>query len=98
MENPFYEQLVDIRKVDWSSIAHHYGIPVTTSMCKEPIKNLIVESLESQIMPEAALQALTPVGFPHESDIGEQTTHSPVVGATALEKLFELEKLKIQYQ
>lgn len=65
VENPTHKQLTNIRKVDWVAIANHYGIPITTSMRKEQLKNVVVESLVQQgVLEEEALFALTPVGFP----------------------------------
>lgn len=100
VENPTHGQLINIRKVDWAAIAHHYEIPVTTSMRKEQLKNVVVESLVQQgILDEQALSALTPAGFPDTGDISPspQSPQTPTVMLDA-DKLFELEKLRLNMQ
>lgn len=97
VENPTHRQLTNIRKVDWVTIANHYEIQITTSMRKEQLKNVVVESLVQQgVLEEQALFALTPAGFP---DPGE-TSPLPKTPTVALdaEKLFELEKLRLEME
>lgn len=53
VENPNYQHLVNMRKVDWASITNHYDILITTSVRKEQLKNVTVEALvEAKILDE----------------------------------------------
>lgn len=102
VENPNHQHLIIIRKVDWASIAHHYGIPITTTLRKEQLKNVVVEALvDSGILSEEAIQTLTPAGFPPQQPRQEivlpTQAAGPVVTLDA-EKLFELERIKLQMQ
>ncbi|KAK3889008.1 hypothetical protein Pcinc_006978 [Petrolisthes cinctipes] len=69
-------------------------------MRKEVMKNLIIEKLvEAQILPEEAVCALTPAGFPLTSPEASPVQNSkPTSKEMSLENLFELEKLKLEYK
>ena len=100
--NPTHEELINIRKVDWVEIAKHYNIGYTTTMRKEELKNVVVENLvDQQILPEIALQTLTPAGLPPEEGTPE-TSPSPLpTGVTVVldaDRLYELEKIKLEIE
>ena len=100
VENPTHDQLFDIRKADWATIAKQYNISFTTTMRKEQLKNVVIESLvEEGILTEEALQTMTPIGLPPPENTDPVTpkTQTSVVMLNE-DKLFELEKLKLQYQ
>ncbi|KAK3882644.1 hypothetical protein Pcinc_012980 [Petrolisthes cinctipes] len=69
-------------------------------MRKEVMKNIIIEKLvEAQILPEEAVCALTPAGFPLTSPEASPVQNSkPTSKEMSLENLFELEKLKLEYK
>ena len=100
--NPTHEQLLDIRKVDWVTLANYYGISYASTLRKEQLKNVVVESLVDQkILPEIALQVLTPVGLNPDKN-GQDSVPSdirttPTATMLDMDKQFELEKLKLQY-
>ena len=92
MENLTHDQ------TDWAALAKHYDIQIATAMRQEQLKNVVVESLvEEGILPEVALQTLTPVGFPPLRVTSELINPATQTTPTVLDadKLFELEKLKL---
>lgn len=99
MENPTFEEITNICKVNWASIAKHNETQITSSMRKEQLKNVVVESLvERGVLQAEAPPVLTPADFPLQHEITET---SPLTYTTATtldaEKLFELEKFKLQF-
>lgn len=71
VENPTHDQLHNICKVDWADVAKHYNIPITTSLRKMQLENVVVESLvDREILPEVGIKSLTPVGL--QSDMVPQ--------------------------
>lgn len=101
VENPNYQDLVNIRKADWVAVANYYDIPITTSMRKEKLKNVVVEALiDGGLLHEKAIQALTPAGLPLQQDNPDAVFSTTQTEGIALEfdqeKLFELEKIKLQ--
>ena len=103
VDNPHHDLLLDIRKTDWVSLAKHYEIRITTTMRKEEIKNVVVESLiEQGVLPDIALQNLTQAGLAPTQDIPEVVTPARQAQPTAAavldaDRLFELEKRRLQY-
>lgn len=56
IKNPSHNQLHNIRKVDWTDIVERYDVPITTSLLKEELKNVVVESVvDSRVLPNVAL-------------------------------------------
>lgn len=63
-DNPTFEKLVNLKKDDWKDVAIHYNITLTNQTTKEVLKIVVLEELVTmEILPEAALEALTPIGL-----------------------------------
>ncbi|MPC27406.1 hypothetical protein E2C01_020576 [Portunus trituberculatus] len=93
VEKPSFDQLSAIRKVDWQAIAQYYELPVSLYTSKEILKNTVVEKLvELRVLPEQAIQALTPAGLSSTPTGKQSPQHLKLgIGTSDAEKLFELE-------
>ena len=49
------------KKDEWKAIAKHFGVPITTQMTKEMIKNVVIEHLvNNNLLEVQAIEDLTP--------------------------------------
>lgn len=99
--NPTHDRLLNLKKDDWKKIAIHYNITFTSHMTKEVLKNVAIEELVNMdILPEVALETLTPIGFPNlpreeaiRSKVQTRSSRTAMVNDS-----WELGRLKLEYK
>lgn len=97
--HPSYQQLLNISKDDWISIAGHYHIPVNVQCTKEVLKNVIVEKLvECEVLPREAEEVMTPIGLNSDQSSGKGCGDSKTAHENLEWERLQLEKLQLQLQ
>ncbi|KAG7172050.1 hypothetical protein Hamer_G001026 [Homarus americanus] len=89
--NPTVDKLegADLRKADWKTIADHFEIPISRSLRKDRLKEVVIQGLiSSELLSDEAVRLITSPGDLIENVVGSpfqlDTTETVSVEAKTL--------------